>query len=87
MSRFSNVESMFCRVSNRDIILGKRSRFSACWARFQDKVGRTLGRMHQPCHDLEKHDKFFTAEDWYISVSVQFLKESWKREKLGLQRR
>jgi len=48
--------------------------FLACWSRFQDKVGRTLGRTHQPCHDLEKYDTILTAEDCYISVSLQMLK-------------
>jgi len=28
------------------------TRFSVCWVCFQDKVGRTLGRTQQPCHDL-----------------------------------
>jgi len=28
------------------------TRFLACWACFQDKVGRTLGRTHQSCHDF-----------------------------------
>jgi len=63
------------------------SRFSACWARVQDKVGCTLGRTHQTCHDLAKRDTILTVENCYISVSVQILKESLKREKLGLQRR
>jgi len=119
------------------------SRFSACWARLQDKVSRTLNRTHQTCHDLAKRDTILTAEDcyirhslaifWislididhreltksgvaiaspaadknsrlkvlylikrdtiltaedcYINVSLQILKESLKREKLGLQRR
>ena len=47
------------------------TRFLVCWARFQDKVGRTLGRMHQMCHDLAKRGTILTAEDCYISVSVQ----------------
>jgi len=63
------------------------TRFSACWTRFQDKVGRTLGRTHQSCHDLATRDTILTVEDCYISVSLQILKESLKREKLGLQRR
>ena len=49
------------------------SRFSACWASFQDKVGCTLGRTHQPCHDLAKRGTILTAEDCYISVSLQIL--------------
>ena len=59
------------------------TRFSACWARFQDKVGRTLSRTHQPCHDLAKRDTILTAADCYISVSLKILSESLKREKLG----
>ena len=54
------------------------TQFSTCWARFQDKVGRTLGRTHQPCHDLTKRDTTLTAEDCYVSVSLQILKESSK---------
>ena len=67
------------------------TRFSTCWARFQDKVGRTLGRMHQPCHNLAKRGTILTAEDCYISVSLQILKggerererERFNRGKLG----
>jgi len=55
------------------------TRFSACWARFQDKVGRT----HQTCHDLAKRGTILTAKDCYISVSVHIMKGSLKREKLG----
>jgi len=62
------------------------TRFSACWARFEDKVGRTLGRTHQPCHDLAKRDTILTVSVYYLSVSAHFLKgkrERFKREKLG----
>ena len=59
------------------------TRFSACWTCFQDKVGRTLGRTHQPCNDLAKCGTILTAEDCYISVSVQILRESFKRGKLA----
>jgi len=52
---------------------GNVTRFSTCLARFQDKVGRTVGRTHQPCHDLAKRDTILTAEDCYISVSLQIL--------------
>jgi hypothetical protein len=55
------------------------TRFSACWERFQDKVGRTLGRTYQPCQDLANRDTFLTVEDCYISVSLQILKERFKR--------
>jgi len=48
------------------------SRFSACWASFQDKVGRTLGRTHQTCHDLAKHDTILTVFVYYLSVSALF---------------
>jgi len=78
---------MFFWVLNRVTILKKRTRFLTCLARFQDKVGRTLGRTHQPCHDLANRDSILTVEDCYISVSLQILKESFEREKLGLQRR
>jgi len=50
------------------------SRFSTCWARFQNKVGHTLGRTHQPCHDLANRDTILTDEDCYISVSLQILR-------------
>jgi len=50
------------------------TRFSTCLAHFQDKVGRTVGRAYQPCHDLANRDTFLTAEDCYISVSLQILK-------------
>ncbi|RHN44262.1 hypothetical protein MtrunA17_Chr7g0217491 [Medicago truncatula] len=65
MSRFCNVESCFagCPIVTR---------FSACWASFQDKIGRTLGRTHQTCHDLGKRDTILTAEDCYISVLCRF---------------
>ena len=59
------------------------TRFSACWASFEDKVGRTLGRTHQTCHDLGKRDTILTVAEYYLSVSLQILKESLKREKLG----
>jgi len=53
------------------------TRFSACWARCEDKVGRTLGRTHQPCHDLAKRDTILTVADCYISVSLKILRESF----------
>ena len=59
------------------------SGFSACWESFQDKVGRTLDRTHQSCHDLAKRDTILTVVEYYLSVLVQFLKVSLKREKLG----
>jgi len=62
------------------------TRFSACWVRIQDKVGCNLGRTHQPCHDLAKRDTIWSAEDCYISVSLQILRELEERN-LGLQRR
>jgi len=52
------------------------TRFSACWARFQDKVGR----MYQPCHDLANRDTILTVEDCYISVSLHILKKGFERE-------
>ena len=84
---FGYAESMFCWCIIVARFWENVTRFSACWARFQDKVGRTLGRTYQTCHDLDKRDTILTAEDCYISVSLQILKESLKREKLGLQRR
>jgi len=55
---------------------------SACWESFQDKVGRTLDRTHQPCHDLAKRGTILTTKDYYISVSLQILKvrerETWE---------
>jgi hypothetical protein len=50
------------------------TRFSACWARFEEKVGRTLGRTHQPCHTLAKRDTILTVAGYYLSVSLQILK-------------
>lgn len=35
------------------------TQFLACWTCFEDKVGRTLGHTHQPCHDLANRDTFF----------------------------
>jgi len=37
------------------------TQFSACCTRFEDKVGRTLGRTHQPCHDLPNRDTILTV--------------------------
>jgi len=37
------------------------TRFSACWAHFEDKVGRTLGRTYQLCHDLAKRDTILSG--------------------------
>jgi hypothetical protein len=48
------------------------TRFSACWASFEDKVGRTLGRTHQTCHDLGKRDTILTVAEDYLSVSAHF---------------
>jgi len=45
--------------------------FSACWTRFKDKVGRT----HQLCHDLANRDAILTVSVYYLSVSLQFLRE------------
>jgi len=84
---FGSAESMFSRCSIVSRFWENVTRFSACWARFLDKLGRTLGRTHQLCHDLAKCDTILTVEDCYISVSLQSLKESLKREKHGLQRR
>jgi len=55
------------------------TRFLACWAHFEDKVGRTLGRTHLPCHDLVKRDTILTVSVYYLSVSAHFLKK--KRER------
>ena len=44
------------------------TRFSACWARFQDKVGRTLGRTYQSWHDLDKRDTILTDLKHVISI-------------------
>jgi hypothetical protein len=54
--------------------LENATRFSACWARFEDKVGRTLGRTHQPCQDLAKRDTVLIVAGYYLSVSLQILK-------------
>jgi len=48
------------------------SRFSACWASFQDKVGCNLGRTHQPCHDFGNRDMILTVFVYYLSVSAHF---------------
>ena len=50
------------------------TRFSTCWERFQDKIGRTLDRTHQTCHDLAKRDTILTVSVHYLNVSFQFLK-------------
>jgi len=48
------------------------TRFSTCWARFEDKVGRTLGRTHQLCHDLANRDTILTVFVYYLSVPAHF---------------
>jgi len=67
------------------------TRFSACWTRFEGKVGRTLGRTHQPCHDLAKCDTILTVSVYYLSVSAHFFEGGRERasreENLGNQRR
>jgi len=76
VSRFGSAESMFSGCSIVSQFWENVTRFSTCWARFQDKVGRTLRRTHQSCHDLDKHGTILSAEDCYISVSLHILKES-----------
>jgi len=44
------------------------TRFSAWWARFQDKVGRT----HQTCHAFGNRDTILSAAEYYLSVSAHF---------------
>ena len=66
------------------------TRFSTWWVRFQDKVGRTLGRTHQPCHDLAKRDTILTVSVYYLSVSSHFWRKgerTSREENLGNQRR
>ena len=58
------------------------TQFSACWTRFEDKVGRTLGRTHQPCHDLANRDTILTVSVYYLSVCLQILKVWLLKEKL-----
>ena len=59
---FSSAESMFFGCSIVSRFWENVTRFSACWERFQDKVGLTLGRMHLSCHDLAKCDTILTVE-------------------------
>jgi len=54
--------------------------FLACWTRFEDKVGRTLGRTHQPWHDLANRDTFLSVSVYYLSVSLQILSRVFERE-------
>jgi len=66
---FSSAESMFFGCSIVSRFWENVTRFSACWERFQDKVGRTLGRMHQSCHDF--------AKEVTLGLSVFVVRFSW----------
>ena len=65
---------------NRVTILGKRDTFQLAGHVFRI-------RLVVPWVVRTKRVTILTVEDYYISVSLQILKESLKREKLGLQRR
>jgi len=70
VSRFGSVESMFSKCP---IV----TRFSACWASFQDKVGRTLGRTHQTRHDFDSCRVLFKCSCADFEVEVQE-RETWE---------
>jgi len=68
---FGYAQSMFCWCIIVARFWKNMTRFSACWVRFQDKVGHTLGRTYQTCQDLDKRDTILFVVDCYISVSLQ----------------
>ena len=65
---FGSAESMFSGCSIVTRFWENVTRFSACWASFQDKVGRTLGRTHQTCHDLGNRDTILTDLKHVLSI-------------------
>ena len=62
------------------------TRFSTCWARFEDKIGRTLGRTFESRRDSSFRDTILTVFVYYLfKCFSSFLKvrENFKRGKLG----
>jgi len=82
MSRFSRQWAWFSRCSIVARFWEIVTRFSACWTRFENKVGRTLGRTHQSWHDLDNRDTILPVADWYISFSLHFWRCGFEGENL-----
>jgi len=82
VTRFLGSEVCYWKP-NRDTIWKIVTQFLVCLTHFQDKIVRVLGRTHQSWHDFGNHDTILIVTGHYLSVSVHFLRESFKREKLG----